>query len=257
MTATDATGIGMLKIVTTSAAKQIAESLRVAIFEGRIKVDTRLPTEDELAAHFNVSRPTIREALKRLAAENLIHSRRGPSGGNFVRKIKFDDVRDQLANSTRMLIGLGNVDLNMIADFRTEVETLAVRLACANRTDENLARLRDEIALQRDTKISDVDFCASDVRFHVELAHATGNPLFAMIVAGAIEGVQPTTNLVVFRFRDRQIILGQHESILAALEVRDEPEAERVLSDQMTYLRGKYAEAEAWRERQDAGKARA
>ena len=49
MAASDTTNIGMLKIVTTSAAKQIAESLRVAILEGRIKVDTRLPTEDEVA----------------------------------------------------------------------------------------------------------------------------------------------------------------------------------------------------------------
>ena len=71
-------------VVTVSAAKQIAESLRAAIMDGRLKVDERLPTEEELAQRFKVSRPTVREALKRLAAQHLIRSRRGPTGGNFV-----------------------------------------------------------------------------------------------------------------------------------------------------------------------------
>ena len=69
------------QIVTKSAAKQIAEHIRGAILEGRLKGDERLPTEEELAARYGVSRPTVREALKRLAAQNLISSKRGPAGG--------------------------------------------------------------------------------------------------------------------------------------------------------------------------------
>lgn len=68
------------QIVTTSAASQIADQLQQAIMDGRLKVDERLPTEEELAAQFGVSRPTVREALKRLAARHLIRSRRGPTG---------------------------------------------------------------------------------------------------------------------------------------------------------------------------------
>ena len=51
-------------------ARQIAKSIRDAILEGRLKVDERLPTEEELAQKFGVSRPTIREALKRLLSES-------------------------------------------------------------------------------------------------------------------------------------------------------------------------------------------
>jgi DNA-binding GntR family transcriptional regulator len=73
-------------LVTQGLARQISEKIRDAILEGRIQVHERLPTEEELAAKFNVSRPTIREALKRLAAQNLIRSRRGPTGGTFVNQ---------------------------------------------------------------------------------------------------------------------------------------------------------------------------
>ena len=47
----------------------IARAIRGAIVEGRLIVDERLPSEAELAEQFVVSRPTMREALKRLAAQ--------------------------------------------------------------------------------------------------------------------------------------------------------------------------------------------
>lgn len=64
-------------LVTKSLAKQISENIRDAILVGELKVDDRLPTEEELAARYEVSRPTIREALKRLAAQGLVRSKRG------------------------------------------------------------------------------------------------------------------------------------------------------------------------------------
>src|ERR1700753_3974555 len=70
-----------MSVITTSVAKQISEQIREAIVNGQLQVGQRLPTEDDLAQKYGVSRPTIREALKRLAAQNLIRSRRGPAGG--------------------------------------------------------------------------------------------------------------------------------------------------------------------------------
>src|ERR1700723_2572590 len=99
-------------VVTASAAKQIAENIRTAILEGRLKVDARLPAEDELASRFNVSRPTIREALKRLAAQHLIRSRRGPSGGNFVTSPAPSEAGRSLANFTSLMVGVGDIQLN-------------------------------------------------------------------------------------------------------------------------------------------------
>lgn len=61
----------------------IAAALRASIVDGRILVDERLPSEAELAATFGVSRPTVREALKRLAAQSLIRTRRGCLGRRF------------------------------------------------------------------------------------------------------------------------------------------------------------------------------
>src|ERR1700716_18142 len=99
-------------LVTQGLARQISEKIRDAIMEGRIQVHERLPTEEELAAKFNVSRPTIREALKRLAAQNLIRSRRGPTGGTFVNQPSREEARLMVANAARLLVSMRHLLLS-------------------------------------------------------------------------------------------------------------------------------------------------
>ncbi|MBP0649679.1 FadR family transcriptional regulator, partial [Mycobacterium tuberculosis] len=119
-------------------------------------------------------RPTIREALKRLAAQNLLRSRRGPMGGTFVNGPSLEEARADLAATTTMLVGMGQFSLDEIAAVRLSLETLCARLAAVHRSDADLAALADEIALQATTDLTDVEFCASDVRFHRRLADQEG-----------------------------------------------------------------------------------
>ncbi len=113
--------VGHDGVVTTSVARQIAEVLRSAIVEGRLKTDERLPTEDELAQRYGVSRPTIREALKRLAAQNLVRSRRGPLGGNFVDRPKPEDLAQAVSGAAVLMVSLGVVDREEILEPRLEM----------------------------------------------------------------------------------------------------------------------------------------
>ena len=230
-------------LVTESLAKQIAENIREAIVKGSLKVDERLPTEEELAARFEVSRPTIREALKRLAAQHLIRSRRGPTGGTFVNRPSQDEVRLNLTNAMTLLVGMGEFNLTDIAETRQGLETLCCRLAAERRTDAHLVALAVELDIQRDPKLSDVDFCASDVRFHRVLADATDNALLKFIVLTVIDALQPVANMVVYQFRERQRLVSQHESILAALQARDADSAIAALNEQIADLGEKYAQA--------------
>lgn len=233
-------------LVTESLAKQIAENIREAIVRGSLKVDERLPTEEELAARFEVSRPTIREALKRLAAQHLIRSRRGPTGGTFVNRPSQDEVRLNLANTITLLVGMGEFNLSDIAETRQGLETLCCRLAAARRTDDQLATMAAELDIQRDPTLSDADFCASDVRFHRILANATDNTLLKFIILSVIDALQPVANMVVYQFRERQRLISQHESILTALQARDAESAIAALNEQITDLSEKYAQACTW-----------
>ena len=121
-----------------------------------------------------------------------------------------------------LLVGMGEFDLADIAETRQGLETLCCRLAAERRTDAQLATMAAELDIQRDPALSDVDFCASDVRFHRVLANATDNALLKFIMLTVIDALQDrVTNMVVYQFRERQRLVSQHESILAALQAHD------------------------------------
>ncbi|NNF78768.1 MAG: FadR family transcriptional regulator [Rhizobiales bacterium] len=235
-------------VVTTSVTRQISEKIRESILDGRLKAEDQLPTEHELADQFNVSRPTIREALKRLAAQNLIHSRRGPSGGTFVRAPKEKEVRASLITAATLLVSFGEFDLTDIAEARHELELMCGRLAAERRSEIHLAAMAAEIALQKSDDFSDEDFCASDVRFHRALVDATGNPVLQFVMSTVIEALQPVENMIIFRFRDREKIIRQHEKILKAIKAGNVAKTEKAITEQMSYLRKQFAKAQAHRQ---------
>ena len=223
-------------LVTESLAKQIAEQIRESITDGTLKADDQLPTEEELARQFQVSRPTIREALKRLAAQSLIRSRRGPTGGTFVRRPSHEEVSSNLTTATALLVSLGEFKISEILEARLEMALVCVRHAASRRTESELSAMASEIEIQKNPSITDMDFCASDVRFHRAIADATQNQVLKFVMFTVIEALQPIENMVVFKVRERDAIISQHERMLAAVRVGDADEAVLAVRSQMAYL---------------------
>lgn len=239
-------------VVTTSVAKQIAEQISQSILDGRLKADDRLPTEHELAHQFAVSRPTIREALKRLAAQNLIRSRRGPTGGTFVNRPSEEEVRDNLTTAMTLLVSLGAFDLHQIIEARHELEVMCGRLAAERRDESHLDAMAAEIEKQTDPNLSDEEFCASDVRFHRALVDASGNPVLQFLMCAVIEALQPVENMVIFRYRDRAKVIGQHKRILKAITAGKPDKTAEKIARQMHYLRAQFALAQdEWERKHD------
>jgi GntR family transcriptional repressor for pyruvate dehydrogenase complex len=230
-------------VVTASAAKQIAENIRAAILQGRLKVDVRLPSEDELAAKFNVSRPTIREALKRLAAQHLIRSRRGPAGGNFVTAPAPPEAGRSLANTTTLMVAVGDINVDEIVTARLELESVCVKLACEHRTNDQLEVMRTELELQKKGSLTDEEFCESDVRFHRAIVDASANSLMQFLMHSVIEGLQPISNMIIFRVRERQEIVAFHKRIVAAIADRKKTLAVEALTELAAYTRDRLAAA--------------
>ncbi|MEH6470393.1 MAG: FCD domain-containing protein [Halopseudomonas sp.] len=230
-------------LVTQSLAKQIAENLRAAILDGRLKVDERLPTEAELATRFSVSRPTIREALKRLAAQNLVRSRRGPTGGTFITRPTEAELRATLTNAATLMVTLGEFDIDAITEARRELEKLCLTLAIERRTEQHLTLLTQELALQQQS-ISDEEFCASDIRFHRTLVDATANPVLQFNMVTVIEALQPLMNMIANRSRERQVIIKHHQQLLQALSDRDLSQAHSSLDRLLDYLQQQYLQAQ-------------
>jgi len=238
-------------LAAKSLSKQIADNIQSAIVEGRLIVDERFPTEDELAQRFKVSRPTIREALKQLAAQNLVRSRRGPTGGTFVNKPNSEQMRSDLTSAATMLVSMGEFDLAQMNEARHELELICCRLAAERHQPAQLKIMAEELEVQRNPMISDENFCASDVRFHRALVDASQNPVLQFLMAAVIEALQPIANLIAYRFRDKGQIVQQHQRIFSAIESGDAEAAMAAMNEQMMYMKDQHQSAQEWRQNQN------
>ena len=175
---------------------QIATAIRDAIVSGDLIVDQRLPSEAELAVQFGVSRPTIREALKRLAAQSLIRTQRGAFGGAFVQRLSYAEARAQLITTSTLLLSMNRVSFDTACEARFALEQACAPLAAVRRTPEQLALMRHEITRQAATELTDEAFCASDVAFHRALVDGAQNPVLSYQLSGSIEAMQPLMLLI-------------------------------------------------------------
>ncbi len=214
---------------------QIAASIRDAIVSGALSFDDRLPSEADLSEQFGVSRPTVREALKRLAAQNLIRTQRGATGGAFVNRLRFEDAYAQQITTSTLLLSMNAVDFDTACEARYALERACAPLATQRRTAAHLDIMRAEIARQGQPGLSDEAFCASDVAFHRALVDAAGNPVLSYQLAGAVEAMQPLMNMVTFSARSRGRIVGLHGRILEALETGNAAKADEALRDLADY----------------------
>lgn len=214
---------------------QIAKAIRDAIMSGDLLVDERLPSEAELSEQFQVSRPTVREALKRLGAQSLIRTQRGATGGAFVNRLTFEDAYGQQITTSTLLLSMNDVSFATACEARYALERACAPLSAERRTADHLATMRAEAHRQSQPGLTDEAFCASDVAFHRALVDAAGNPVLSYQLAGAVEAMQPLMNMITFSARSRERIVGLHGDIADALEAHDAAKADRHLMALSSY----------------------
>ncbi len=222
---------------TADLSAQIAQAIRDAIVSGELIVDARLPSEAELSDQFQVSRPTVREALKRLAAQSLIRTQRGASGGAFVNRLSFEDAYSQQVTTSTLLLSMNAVSFDTACEARYALERACAPLSAQRRTADQLATMRAEIFRQSQPGLTDEAFCASDVTFHRALVDGAENPVLSYQLAGAVEAMQPLMNMITFTARSRDAIIGLHTRIVDALEAQESEAVDAALVDLERYTR--------------------
>lgn len=216
--------------------QQVEDQIKGAILSGAVRPGDRLPGELELARQFEVSRTTVREALRSLSTQNLIATTPGAGGGSFVCAIDHSSLRRALGDSLHNLLAMGTIDFEEVALVRQHLEVPAVRLATINRTAENLEELRDIVALQKSISVEDPRVPQLDVQFHGAIARASGNGVLASFVSALHLETEPVHYLDLSPEVGRTTVR-QHQQIVRAI-AEQEPEAgEKAMVEHLTYLR--------------------
>ena len=168
------------------AAEQIAGKVRA----GELRRGDKLPPERDLAVTMEISRPTLREAVRILADAGVVEVRRGPGGGIFVAGdvVPVELVRER--SSLRL------EEMADVLEARRIVEPGVARLAAQRASDEALAALERSIEDMRaicDRGYDAADeerFLQLDLQFHLGLARAAGNPTVEALVRALLRQLE-------------------------------------------------------------------
>jgi len=231
-----AAGFEPRPIRTASAAQQIADQIRESILSGDLAAGHRLPSEVDLAEEYGVSRGTVRETMKILAAAQLVQPARGATGGTFVRHPDPDVLATTLAETLALWSHTGSTTLGEVDDARAWIEEGCVRRAAVVRDeDDDLAAIRAAVEALEPPPAALDDILAIDLDFHVAVSRAAHNAVLELAMR-AVHLVRPYTNTVLMELLDYALIAAQHRGIFEGIEARDPDRAAAALGVHLSYL---------------------
>jgi GntR family transcriptional repressor for pyruvate dehydrogenase complex len=222
-------------------AEMVAAELRERIVSGALEDGAVLPKQEQLLEEYQVSPPSIREALGILETEGLITVMRGKVGGAVVHRPQPEKVTYMLA----LVLQSRNVTLRDVTGGLGQLERACAE-ACANREDREetvLPRLRATLDAANAAIEDAHEYTALARRFHSDMTATCGNESMALVV-GALEALWSAHVDSLARYPAqygsfvdidvRRKLAKEHERIYRCIAKGDGSGAARALRDHMT-----------------------
>lgn len=210
--------------MSSSRTTDAVEGVRMMIASGQLRPGDRLPPEAELADQLQLSRSSLREAVRALTFIGVLRTRQGD--GTYVTDLDGSSLLDNLG----FVVDLASERTVLeFVQLRRLLEPAAVALAAARATDDDIRALERQLALMEAAAAADDrdGFIDADLAFHHRLTDVAGNSVLSSLLrALGLRSVR------AHRWRVRSVsgavgrTLDEHRAILQAVRARD-PEAAR------------------------------
>ncbi|MCC6613178.1 MAG: FadR family transcriptional regulator [Anaerolineae bacterium] len=167
------------KVTPKRLPEIIADQIEEAIIQRAFEIGTQLPSEQQLAEQFGVSRNVVREAFKFLKERGLITIQNG--SGAYVAEPSTEHTRSALGRYLRMM-----GPYEALADLyyaRRLLEGENARLAAQHATEDDIAALQECLDRMRKHAADSIDkWSSADLDFHIAVARATHNPFLLVLL---------------------------------------------------------------------------
>lgn len=219
-------------LTAQSLPRQVARAIIGSILLGNFKPGEPLPSADDLAREFEVSRPVVREALKIVATLGMVTNRQGRCS-RIAEHAAWNDLAPELLAAR---LEVGAID-DLVADsleLRRVIETEGAALAAQRASETDLAGMRTEFdilsQLRRDTQ----EYTLHDVAFHDAVLRATHNRLFLQLIEQMHEVLVLTRTISVTSSPDHlpESQLG-HDAIFEAIVAKDPEQARQAMAEHL------------------------
>lgn len=212
-----------------NAFEETVERLLQTIRLGVVGPGERFPAERDLAARLNVSRVTVREAIRALQQAGYVESRRGRYGGTFVTKAP---PRPNLRSLKQMAKEMGDA-LDDALTMRHVLDVGAAEAAAKrDLTDQERHHLEQRLAEVATAAHTDYRRC--DSRLHLAIAEATGSASLTEAMAANRTRLNELLDMIPLVTRNIEHSNQQHAQIVAAILTGDADKARRVMDEHLS-----------------------
>jgi DNA-binding FadR family transcriptional regulator len=206
------------------ASDVLASQLRERILSGELAEGVSLPAERDLVKQTQMSRATVREALRILEVQNLVRVKAGRAGGAFVQR----PTTTSMASSVSMLIRGRRINLVDLMETREALEPFCAELAARNRTEEDLAELDRANGAIADLDADLAQFLQANLDWHVGVAVSSHNELLIGLMTALSQAIYAGTENAAFVDTEVRVVTSRaHWAITTAIRDRDAVAAER------------------------------
>ena len=198
------------------------------ILEGRLRPGELLPIEADLGRKLRVSRPSLREGLRALAAKGMVETR--TRRGTIVRPKEFWDILDPDVLAWMAHAPPDQEFLMALLELRTSIEPAAARLAAQRASPRQVLELEESYRGMAESLPDDLEGCCRhDLDLHERIIAAAGN-IFLARFAAVIRTALRTSFLVSYNARESyENSLSEHWAVVDAIRRRMPGEAERAM----------------------------
>jgi len=194
--------------------EEISNEIKALIFEGVFKPGHKLPSETEIARQFNVSRQTIREAMRILEQSGFITIQRGVKGGPVVQ----DTVEGRISNLFVEGFKFKRISPEELTIVRFDIERAMLQHVFKNIDDKDIEDLRENILRARLKLDKGIIAFEENVDFHKVLARASKNYLYIILVESLMAVVSDFhSRLESVGIERSRRVTTYHEEILDAI----------------------------------------
>lgn len=214
----------------------IVRQIESMILEGSLKAGDALPPERTLAEQFGVSRPSLREAIQKLAARGLLTSRQG--GGTYVS----DQLEASFSTPWQSMVASHPELRRDVLEFRRLLEGTSARMAAERATEADLRRLGDVVERLKSAHAArDLSAVSkADTALHQAIADAAHNAMFSHVLASLFSMMRTHVHDNIANLFSQGTVsselLAQHIAIWERIEARDGPGAQAAAEAHIDFI---------------------
>lgn len=212
---------------TLKRAEQVAREILNDVGLQQLGPGSPLPSEAVMLKTYDVSRGTLREALRILEVYGLITIKPGPSGGPRLLSVSPSDFA---RTATFYYQALG-VTFSDVLDARVLLEPIAARLVAQSRSDDDVMMLSKTIARAKAAESTE-ELLGFVREFHALIRSMVGNRLIAL-AGTSLEEVFEVSHVRSMTCDERARLVASHDEIADAIIDRDPEKAERLMAEHM------------------------